>query len=337
MIKTDSKPKDNRRPQKGNFFRDIIIHNFLIKIMALFIALLLYLYVGLGKRVEKVIRIPLSLEKEPKHLTISGTLPPKALSLTMVGTRGGITKVNFNEFYATINLEKAKQGRNTYYPVLVGDIPKGVKVETITPDRIILEFSRLHQKLITVEPAFVNQLKGGVIMSNHTIRPRRIWISGPKSILEDTVNLYTEPIDLVKVKGDTEFEVKISKNISPFIRINRDRNYRVMIFTGSKMIEKEIQSIIPVEVVNLASHLAVIGGSSLSVYNIIIKLPMPRLASFDPTQDISFYLNMAKIDSPGNYEMEVDYTVPDDFKVESYEPSTIAITVVTADDIQDNR
>ncbi len=170
--------------------KQFALNNSLIKLVAIITALIIYIYVGLENKVEKVIRVPLLLENLPRGYVISGDFPPRYLTLWLYGSKGGMAKVDENEISARINLKKASKRVRTYSPVVYYDFPRSVKVDRMSPDKVEIKFSKRSKKIVEVEPTFINEPKEDVEVVVYKIKPKKINVYGPENILKDIINIY---------------------------------------------------------------------------------------------------------------------------------------------------
>ena len=192
-----------------NFFRQIdyiqalkqlALQNPLIKLVAIATALIIYTYVGLENKIEKVLRVPLLLDNKPRGYVISSELPPSHITVWVYGSKGGMAKVNESEINARINLKKAGKRITTFYPTIDYDFPRSVKVDRMSPDKVEIEFSKRAKKIVEVKPIFINEPKEDATVIDYKIKPQKINVFGPENILKDIINIDTEPIDLKNLK-----------------------------------------------------------------------------------------------------------------------------------------
>lgn len=319
----------------AEMLRHSTFNNFLVKLMALATAIVLYVYVGLENKVEKSIRVPLILENQPKGYAISGSLPPRYLTVQLYGSRGEMAKINEDKILASINLNKFNlkktSRRLTYYPRIEYQFPRSVKIDRIIPDKIEIEFSKRTKKILPIEPTFINQPKDENIIIVHTIKPKKINVYGPENIVEDTVNIYTEPIDLKGLAENTEFEVKISKSTSSLLEFDFDKeekNFRVVVKIANKYIVKEMENSIVVNIIELNGGIKVDESSILTLDMVSANIDAEAVSNFNESEDLYFYASASNIETPGIYELSIDYELPDYIKEINFSPEKLTLKIV---------
>ncbi|MBO4349968.1 MAG: YbbR-like domain-containing protein [Proteobacteria bacterium] len=77
-------------------------------------------------------------------------------------------------------------------------LPEGVRIDKFTPEFVGVNLEPLEHRTVavTTDHAFTGELMPGYQLGEVRIEPENIEISGPKSLIEETSQLYIEPIDL---------------------------------------------------------------------------------------------------------------------------------------------
>ena len=309
-----------------NLFRK----NLLIKLMSVITAIIIHAYVEMGKRIEKVIRVPLVIENQPSRLAISQDLP-KFVSIYLQGSRLGITEIIEERLLVVIDLKGKKSGLDVYQPVLKGDLPGSVIIERMSPDKISIDLSAAKTKLVTVKPQFVNSPSNDFVIEKYRVYPQRIYISGPENIIEDIIEIDTSPIDLKGIENDTKFKVKISKNINPLIDLKKwkDGEITVSIKVDNLFEEVMLRESIPIDIKTpLPNNLSILEKKPFFVNTVDLEVHSDYLEKFDFETDIQFYVNLDQINQLGQYEVEIEFTDNENFKIKDFFPNFLKLTVV---------
>ena len=309
-----------------NLFRK----NLLIKLMSIMTAIIIHAYVEMGKRIEKVIRVPLIIENQPSKLAISQDLP-ESVSIYLQGSRLGITEITEDRLFAVIDLKGKQPGLDVYQPVLKGDLPSSVIIERMSPDKISIDLSAAKTKLVTVKPQFVNSPSNDFAIEKYRVYPQRIYISGPENIIEDIIEIDTAPIDLKGVENNTKFKTKISKNINPLIDLKswEDREITVSVKVDNLFEEVILREQIPINIkTSLASNFSILEKNSFVVNTVDLEIRSDYLEKFDFETDIQFYVNLGQIDRLGEYEVKIEFTDNENFKVKNFFPNFLKLTII---------
>lgn len=312
------------------FLFPLLYKNFFIKVFSLVAAITLSVYVDLQNRIEKVIRVPLSIKDIPAHLGLQQSLP-QSLFLTVFGRRTDLERLESEKMGAVVSLSSFKKnGEYVVFPTLKGTLPSGVRFERLSPDRFTVILSQTRFRHIRVEPEFINEPKDNIGFS-YTIKPNRVRIVGPEDIIKNILILRTEPIDLSLMKGKIdaafEFKVKISKSTTEHIRFDREREYAVNVVRDSKYILKKLSEPIPISLQDLDQSLQVITQNPLYVSGVEVNLPKQRRGSFNPYKDVTFFIDLDDIKLPGEYTVSIEYQVAEGIQIRSFTPKVVKITV----------
>ncbi len=127
---------------------------------------------------------------------------------------------------------------------------------------------------------------------------------------------------------NTEFEVKISKNTSPWLEFDREKNFRVAVNIETVYTNRKITNFMSVDVKELLPELTIDKKSILTVQDIAINISIDHLDDFDESNDIYFYVNLSKIKTPGTYDIEVNTRLSDYVEIINFSPQSLKINIL---------
>lgn len=316
------------------FFKNMFTKELSMTLTAFVITVFVYIYVGLENREEKIIKIPIVISSMGQNLSVSSDIP-SALQLTLLGGRNSLSNIDYGKLSARINLKGAKIGDNDVSPVIDGYLPSSVQIISIIPEHFTVKIDERISKLVSVSPEFVG---GEDALGDwaYSISPRVERVQGPRNILNELITLRTQPIDVKKtlsnVSGDEnariEKIVKISNNISPYIDIDREKEFSVIFRKNEGYVKKSIFNAVKINFMNLKDNLEMKEADVLSVKNIVVNVQKKKEQSFQ-LKDIYFYVDLSGIVDPGSYRANILYTASQDIEGVTFSPLTLRVTIVS--------
>ncbi len=155
----------------------------LLKVISLLVAAMLWYYVGGEDIVEKNVMVPVEVINLPNNLIISNK-HKKDIEVTVRGPRSLIMEMGKSQEARQIDLSKAAPGtrveqiENDSVPVI-----RGLEVLRVQPSSIILSLDKLIKKEFPVNAVTTGEVKPGFVLKELTLQPESITINGPQTIL----------------------------------------------------------------------------------------------------------------------------------------------------------
>ncbi|MEA3386110.1 MAG: CdaR family protein [Thermodesulfobacteriota bacterium] len=177
---------------RQNFFRK----DWVLKLLSLGFALLLWFFVVGEQKAEVNVSIPLELVNIPAGLVIANDIPSN-IDAKVYGPRGMIRAAAAKGILRVIDLKDATSGKiNVHILPNSLSLPGAVRVLSIQPSDIEIVLEPLVLSDFPVRPA----LKGAVAkyhkVLNTEVYPPRVVISGPESVIKAMKDVRTFPVDL---------------------------------------------------------------------------------------------------------------------------------------------
>lgn len=147
--------------------------------------------------------IPLSLRfSSDADVTNS---PVTEIDVIISGDNRKIAQINKNDLVASVDLTGLEPGDRviqlTPQNVLL-DLPLGVRLEEVTPNRMAVRLEAVEVKEIPVKVETTGKLPEGLEIYSQTVVPVRVRVRGPHSYLGTLGQILTEKIDLNDKKED---------------------------------------------------------------------------------------------------------------------------------------
>ncbi|MDS1029317.1 CdaR family protein [Bacillota bacterium LX-D] len=156
------------------------------RIISILLAVGLWLYVTLEQNPvqERVMQVPLEVRNVSQKLIVSDK--PESVKVRLSGRKNVLNDLNSRkDLKAYVDLEGAKVGTNQENVNIVA--PKGLKIEEVTPFQVGVKMDQFSQVQLPVKAELRGTVATGYYRSQPVIKPTKVVIKGPNSIL-DTID-----------------------------------------------------------------------------------------------------------------------------------------------------
>ena len=185
--------------------RRFIFQDFGTKILALILALAVYVHVFSGREREMVYRIPLLLGPPPAGLSYTGAVPSEVRVRIRAPGRD-LLRLRTHRFNAEINLDAAHAG-TLQRPILGSDVKlpwpiRAASVEVLEPQTLELTLERSATVRLPVAVRTSGSLPANrALAAPPRAEPATVRASGPTSLLAAAESVATEPVPLAGIRG----------------------------------------------------------------------------------------------------------------------------------------
>jgi YbbR domain-containing protein len=238
-------PKILRGPQAQGFFsqKDLWI----LRAVALFIAIILWMTVLGGKRIEITKTVGLDFQVPP-GLIIANSVP-KELTFRITGPRAFVKEFLDRNIVIPVDLKNAKIGDVEYFVKESSlDLPIGLKVVSVSQTQIPLKIDRIAIKRVPVSASFGSNLTDGFKIKNVTLKPSTVEIRGAQSRVQMIEALPTDSI--VLLSGSLHQEVLSTLDLRDYAGLQiaeSDKSILVSVELEGELSRKWVKNI-PVDV-----------------------------------------------------------------------------------------
>ncbi len=292
-------------------------------IVALILALCLWLLVNLSRDYNLNINLPISLGAIPEEQALASSLPDNA---TVSVSGEGWKLINLYNNPPEINLDINNSEVNVYDQVQqqMNVLPE-ISVQKVQPLVLTLDLEERVDKKIPlrsrVEVSFRNQYD---FLEPPRLKPDSVIVSGAKSLVQNITEWRTESVQLTNVSGDISQTVNLEE---PGELITIGRNEVTFEARVSQYTEGEAE--VDVEVRGLPSGRSI----SFSPSTITVRYNVP-IDEYNELQDLNpfeAYITYSQIqqDSTGFLRPQIEQTT-DDFHIEvrSSQPRRVAYFMI---------
>jgi YbbR domain-containing protein len=132
--------------------------------------------------------------------------PMDEVEITVTGDKTRLDRINPRDLAVAVDLSGYKTGDLVVQlkPETVNlELPSGVKLEEIEPNKIALRLEQRIEKTVEARPVFSGQPAEGFELYNSSVIPSRVRVRGAASHVEALDRVPTEKINLENLTGDT--------------------------------------------------------------------------------------------------------------------------------------
>jgi diadenylate cyclase len=178
-----------------DFFYRHVFHNFWLKLLALGLAVVLWLAVARDPVAEVAVDVPIEFHNIPENLEISSENIPRA-QIRVRGPQRVVRRLQVSDVSADIELSTVKPGERTF-DLTADQIhqPKELEVVQIIPSQFHLTFDARLSRQVPVHPRVVGTFAPGYSIKQVVADPSTVTISGPQKRVEAVEAAITDSVD----------------------------------------------------------------------------------------------------------------------------------------------
>lgn len=222
-----------------DWLRHYVSHNWLLKLLALAIAVVLWSAVTREPRVEVAHTVPVEFANVPQGLAINSDKVPE-VQIWLSGPERVVRGVNPQDLHPVIDLSSIRPAAaERTFSIGKKQIKtsEGVEVAEIVPTEFHLSFDELATRNVPVKPR-VTSAGSGFHVAHITSEPTEVTIQGPRSRVNAIEQAMTDAVDALGVRGRQTFTTTAYVN-DPLVRVLQPTAVRVTIVTEKSAIESD--------------------------------------------------------------------------------------------------
>ena len=184
------------------FYRRFV-ENLGLKLLAMALAIGLWLSVAGETVIERGFEVPLGFQNVPADLQVAGD-PPDTVHVRVRGPMSIVNRLALGDVVAVLDLAGERPGERRLFDMFADRVrtPFGVEVIQVIPATITAALERAGApRTVPVVPDIEGQPAEGFTVGRISMVPESVEIVGPTSLLDNVVEAITEP---VLIEGSTE-------------------------------------------------------------------------------------------------------------------------------------
>lgn len=281
FLRENSALRDDRQISFRRLLRRIFLEDWLVKLIALFITVALWLGVT-GLRAPTTARlrsIPLNL-RVANDIEVTNS-PVQEVDLVITGDKRRIDQLNPRDLVVSLDLTDVLAGERTVQiapeNVLV-ELPTGVRLEEIQPNRIAVKLEAVGEKDVAVRAETEGALPENYEIYTRVVAPTKVRVRGPESFIKSLDFISTEKISLENRREDFSIRQVALNVANPKVTLLDtvvDVNFRI----GEKRIERMFTVPVKIESGNKTASVVLYGAKS------VLELLKPETLQVETTKN----------------------------------------------------
>jgi YbbR domain-containing protein len=213
-----------------------------LKIVALTMAMLLWLTVAGEHVVERIIRVPIEFRNIPSDLEVVGD-PPDTVDVRLRGSSSLISGLNAGEVVAVLDLDKARPGSRLFH-LRNEDVrsPFGVEVTQVVPATVGIELEKSARRRVPVVAQVEGDPAAGYVVGQIVAEPATVEIVGPEGRVKRIGQAITEPISVEGARHDVRDVVTVGLTDAA-LRLVQPQNATVIVSVVPAPVERELANV----------------------------------------------------------------------------------------------
>ena len=181
-----------------------ITHNWLLKIVSVILAALLWMAVANEASSEVGLDVPLEYRNIPPQLEITGDMT-NTVQVRLRGSSNLIKGITAKDISTTIDLSKMGIGERiaALSPVNVQS-PFGTEVIRVNPSSVRFSLERTLVKTVPIVPTILGQPQDGYETGLIVVSPSSIQVEGPESRVDPLASIATIPVRVDRRQSNIE-------------------------------------------------------------------------------------------------------------------------------------
>ena len=317
--------KSNYKVKKMNsenpFFK-----NFGKKIIAVVIAILIWIVANLEFDIEKDFNVPVKYTNLNPELIIANN-PPQKINFRIRGPRTELSTFTNSNSIINIDLSEFKKGvSNIKVQSDEMNLPREIDILTMSPSEITLDIDSLYTKNVPIIPVMDSLEAGFEIIGEPELSPANVEIKGPRKLLNNIKSIDTSTISLKDEKSQFSIEVPLQLP-NNLVTIEGSKLVKVTIDLKEENLEKEFNNLnIVFKNFNDLDFIALDKTKAMIIFDGPYSL-INDLSS----NDIDVYVDAKDLsnDESGKHKLrvKVDYPNPNNLHLNKLSPEMIEIMI----------
>lgn len=297
---------------KANQLAEKIFKNWPVKLICFVLAILLYVFHRSAMVEKRSFVLPLEVVQDGIVMPVGNY--PKTVTVIVRANTEEITSVHASQITAYVNINNISKSGEYTLPVNVSITDELMRYDPfeikVKPETIKLDVEKKSKKFVQIKPSIVGEPEHGYFVSDITVEPSYITMSGPESLLAEIEELKTDAIDIDKMTSNLVVESECMA-LNKVIQIDNEGPYEVTVKIEPKLMEKTFDNL-RIQAISLPEGFELV--STLPTTGIILQGIMPMLESFN-LNAYSVQVDLSSIKDAGTFELPVRYIYPSYFKL----------------------
>lgn len=173
-----------------------VLHNLGLKILAIGLAVALWLVVARDPVDEVAINVPVEFHNIPGNLEIATDNIPRA-QILLRGPERLIHRMQPTDVHVEVDLSGTSSGERTFdLSTHQVHVPRGLEATQVIPSQLHMAFDERMTREVPIQPRVIGSFAGGQKLGKVQSDPALITISGPRKRVAAVEAAITDPVDV---------------------------------------------------------------------------------------------------------------------------------------------
>jgi YbbR domain-containing protein len=184
--------------------------NWVLKLLSLAFALVLWFFVMGERKLEVGYTVPLELKSVPEGMMVANEVP-SLIDVRLSGPRTLLMNLSPKDISISVDLADLKPGLTSFKRLEERlSIPSGVRVTRLSPSFIDVKLERIREKVVPLRVVFSGVPAEGFRLGAVRLKPEQVTVQGAESEIKDVTEVTTDPVEVDGVKESFTLTVPIS-------------------------------------------------------------------------------------------------------------------------------
>lgn len=308
----------SRKPIMGLF------NNWPAKMLSVAIALMLFVFHRMSTLATRTLSAPLIIETS--SMLVPASPYPQNVRINMRGEDDSIRAILDGDIEAFADFRKYEAEGYYRAPIQIRKKGSALGVEpleiSVNPLEVVLQLDIRGSQTIPVVADIQGKVASGFDFVDHTVSPAEIVVSGPMGVLENLLEIKTEPIVLDGRRSDFTIEVSIAKD-NPFLSF---RGNGMVEFQGRILPSVPVRNIdnIPIAPAGLNPRFKIESGGITG--SVRLEGSYYQIDAFSPEHGL-LSVDCSRISATGTYTLPVVVDLPAGLFLIRQEPEELVVVV----------
>ena len=167
--------------------RGVVQHNLPVKIAALIVAVVLWLYVmnDQNPAIDGGFPVPVTIENAPEGYQLSSDTDK--VTIRVRGPRSLFVSADASDFHARVNLADFAEGERAY--TVEASVPYGFELVSISPDKMTINLDRMIEKTLKASLTISGAPASGYTVDKVIQADDAVKVQGPRSLVDQVVHV----------------------------------------------------------------------------------------------------------------------------------------------------
>lgn len=177
-----------------------LAENWILKLISLVFAVVLWFFVMGEQRQEVGFTVPLRLSNIPEGLMVANEVP-NLIDVRISGPRTLLMNLSPQDISIAVDLSDLKPGLTSFKRLDERlNIPSALRVTRLSPSFVDVKLERVREKTVPIKVPLEGTLPEGYKLIKLTYEPKELLVTGAESELKSVNEVATEPVSLENVQ-----------------------------------------------------------------------------------------------------------------------------------------